>query len=254
MIDAEQTYFQPAIDDLALYICWKFNPPLPGRGVNESGRKGPIAYNTYQMYLKDARRRLEIDVERAERGGYAFGVKLVRGAYMQSERELANEWDHLTDPIQPSLEATHEAYNSAVEFLAEKISVIKAADADAGGDVRPLSFVVASHNKESVKRAKEAMEKFGIQRGEGSVAFAQLMGMKDPTTFGLAADGYKAYKYIPYGPISVTIPYLHRRAQENSAVLGGGATEEDKAGLLVELRRRLGLGDAAAAKAAVGAL
>ncbi|KAJ3033298.1 hypothetical protein HK097_004914, partial [Rhizophlyctis rosea] len=240
MIDAEQTYFQPAIDDIAVTLCRKFNPPLPGRGENQSNRRGPVVYNTYQMYLRDTEGRLREDVERAERGGFAFGVKLVRGAYLQSERERSEELSY-PDPIQPTLADTHAAYNRGIEFLAERLSSLKASEqgVDGGGDIRPLSFVVASHNRESVERAKGVMDKVGIGRGEGTVSFAQLMGMKDKITFGLAAGGYKAFKYIPYGPIEVTIPYLQRRAQENSAILGGGATAEDKSGLIEELKKRL---------------
>ncbi|KAJ3043867.1 hypothetical protein HDV00_003905 [Rhizophlyctis rosea] len=238
MVDAEQYYFQPAIDDIAISLCRLYNPPLPGRGINHSNRKGPVVYNTYQMYLKDTFKRLTTDLERAERNGYAFGVKLVRGAYLQSERERAEELGY-ADPVNSSLEDTHNAYNRAIDYLAEKLFAQKAAEMDGSGDIRPLSFVVASHNKESVNRAMAAMEKYGVARGEGTVAFAQLMGMKDKTTFGLAANGYKAYKYIPYGPIEVTIPYLQRRAQENSAILGGGATAEDKSGLIEELKKRL---------------
>lgn len=225
-------------------------------------------YNTYQMYLRDAKDRIKVDVERAGRGGYAFGIKVVRGAYMSSERERAVEFGY-EDPIHPTIEDTHSAYDGAVTFLAEKVAGLRAdttITTTGGPDIRPLSFVIASHNRRSVELGMECMERFGVPRGEGSVAFAQLMGMKDKMTFGLAKAGYKAYKvcfccllslaclwnwllisdlfhqqYIPYGPISVTIPYLQRRAQENAGMLSGGAVAEDKNGLVEELKKRLGI-------------
>ncbi|KAJ3187885.1 hypothetical protein HDU85_006278 [Gaertneriomyces sp. JEL0708] len=238
MVDAEQTYFQPAVDDIALNLLRKFNPPL--HGANQTKRSGPVLYNTYQLYLRDAYDRMVMDVERAERGGYAFGVKIVRGAYMHAERERAKELG-IPDPIQPSISATHEAYNKAITYLIQKISALQAPDntTSSTGDIRPLSFVVASHNKESATYACQQMATHGVSPSEGSVAFAQLMGMQDGTTFSLAKDGYKVFKYIPYGPIGVTIPYLQRRALENADVLaGGGGIAEDRKNILQELRMR----------------
>ncbi|KNC98955.1 proline dehydrogenase [Spizellomyces punctatus DAOM BR117] len=245
LVDAEQTYFQPAIDDVGLNLCKKFNPPH--HGPNEAGRRGPVLYNTYQLYLKDGYERLVLDVERAERNGYSFGVKIVRGAYMHAERERAEELG-IPDPIQPTIEATHAAYNKAIDFLVNKISGFQSPDSNitVEGNIRPLSFVVASHNQNSVEHACQQMNQFNVPAGEGSVAFAQLMGMQDGTTFSLASKGYKVFKYIPYGPIGVTIPYLQRRALENSDVLaGGGGIVQDRKAILNELKHRLGVGRSA---------
>ncbi|KAI8927150.1 FAD-linked oxidoreductase-like protein [Entophlyctis helioformis] len=245
MIDAEQTYFQPAIDDVALGLCRKWNAPVASPVADAAAAnaiRGPLLFNTYQMYLRDALSRLKADTERASRFGYTFGVKIVRGAYMVSERERATELG-LADPIQPSLSATHESYNAAIAFLVDQIakaqSSASVSASSSSSSVKPIAFVVASHNKESVRVASSLMRQHGISPRDGSVGFAQLMGMQDATTHALAANGYKAYKYIPYGPIEVTVPYLHRRAQENSAVLG--ALGDDKRNLMTELKIRMGL-------------
>ncbi|KAI8995846.1 FAD-linked oxidoreductase-like protein [Gaertneriomyces semiglobifer] len=238
MVDAEQTYFQPAIDDVALNLLRRFN--LPIRGTNATNRNEPILYNTYQMYLRDAYDRMVMDVERAERGGYAFGVKIVRGAYMHAERERAHTLG-IPDPIQPTVTATHTAYNHAIQFLIQKISTHQKATphASTSASTRPLSFVVASHNKASALYACQQMATHGVPPSDRTVAFAQLMGMQDGTTFVLAKDGYSVFKYIPYGPIDVTIPYLQRRALENADVLaGGGGVAEDRGNIVRELRMR----------------
>lgn len=230
MMDAEQTYFQPAIDDVSLGLCQRFNEPLSG-SASGSGLKYALIYNTYQLYLKDGYSRLVMDVERAKRLGYAFGVKIVRGAYMVSERDRA-QFLRIPDPINPDIESTHSSFNKAIEFLIQSIG-----SSSKDSPVQPLRFVVASHNQNSIRHACNLMAQHQIDASDGTVAFAQLMGMQDGTTFGLASQGIKAYKYIPYGPIEVAIPYLHRRAQENSSVLGG--VGEDKRQIWEELSRRL---------------
>ncbi|KAJ3068625.1 hypothetical protein HDU98_008218 [Podochytrium sp. JEL0797] len=211
MVDAEQTYFQRAIDDVALELCRRFNV---GGNV--------VAFNTYQMYLKDGLQRMQIDIERAERAGWTFGVKIVRGAYMVSERERAVELNY-ADPINPTIAATHASYNAAIDHLLAKVD-------------KKVEFVVASHNKSSVAKTVAAMQKAGVKPDNKQISFAQLMGMQDGTSFALASNGYRCFKYVPYGPIDVTIPYLLRRAQENQSVLGG--VGEDKRELVTELKRR----------------
>ncbi|KAJ3022851.1 hypothetical protein HKX48_005052 [Thoreauomyces humboldtii] len=247
MVDAEQTYFQPAVDDVGLMLCREYNPALNATTLPAGSPRGPVIYNTYQLYLRDAYSRMVRDVERAERGGYALGIKIVRGAYMHAERERA-EAIGISDPIHPNLEATHAAYNSAIDFLIEKISTstpstVEASStpgSDAHPNTRPLSFVVASHNAGSIAHAKRAMAKHHVAPQEGSVAFAQLMGMQDPTTYALAGTDYKVFKYIPYGPIGVTIPYLQRRALENADVLkGDGGIAKDRAFIIKELTSRI---------------
>ncbi|KAI8586691.1 FAD-linked oxidoreductase-like protein [Geranomyces variabilis] len=233
MVDAEQTYFQPAIDDVGLNLCKLFNNPIADGVANDPNTvNGPLIYNTYQLYLRDAYPRMVMDVIRAQRNKYAFGVKIVRGAYMHSERERATEIG-ISDPIQPTISATHAAYNAAIDHLIEKI--------EPGRPERPLAFVVASHNANSIRHAREEMKKRGIPPTERAVAFAQLMGMQDGTTHGLAAAGHQVFKYIPYGPIAVTIPYLQRRALENADVLSGeGGIAQDRAEIRKELALRFG--------------
>ena len=190
MMDAEQTYFQPAIDDVALGLCQRYNEPLTkGKQSNEQRLKYALIYNTYQLYLKDAYGRLILDVERAKRLNYAFGVKIVRGAYMVSERERAQELS-LPDPINTTIQDTHLSFNNAIDFLVKSVAESQSVTEH----VQPLRFVVASHNKASIAHACELMSQYKVDALDGTVAFAQLMGMQDATTYGLAAQGIKAYK------------------------------------------------------------
>ena len=221
MMDAEQSYFQPAIDDFILGLSRTFN--------NEAT---PIIYNTYQMYLKDSLERLQNDVLHAQSSGYSFGVKLVRGAYMVSERERAKSMGY-TSPIHDTIEDTHTSYNAGVQFIIEQQSKLpRTNDSPAS-----LSMVVASHNHESAAIARGLMEKNGIPRSNGWVAFAQLLGMQDGLTENIASKGYRALKYVPYGPVPSVIAYLHRRAQENSQMVA--AMKADKSEILKELKRRI---------------
>jgi hypothetical protein len=227
MMDAEQTYFQPAIDDIVIGLARLYNARLSSDGPF----KEPLVFNTYQMYLVDALDRLKADVNRAAQKGYSFGIKLVRGAYMVSERERAMRLG-IKSPIHPTIEETHKAYNAALEFIIERQSKLpKTQDT-----VRGLSLVVASHNHRSIDFTCELMEKYGIPRQGGFVSFGQLLGMQDGVTGHLASTGFKALKYVPYGPVPVVIPYLHRRAQENAAMIE--AMSMDKAAIKKELRLR----------------
>lgn len=181
MFDAEQSYFQPSIDSMTLHMC---------KLVNDlNSDVGPYISNTYQLYLKNGLKRLQQDVIRAERNDYAIGIKIVRGAYMVSERIRAQQ-KNLLDPINNSITDTHTAYNGALEFLVKRLAKYKLV----GNGIKPMTFVVASHNQESVERTVGLMEKFDIPASEGTVGFAQLQGMKDAITFGLAERGFKAYK------------------------------------------------------------
>uniref|UniRef100_A0A7S2ST57 Proline dehydrogenase n=1 Tax=Rhizochromulina marina TaxID=1034831 RepID=A0A7S2ST57_9STRA len=208
MVDAEQTYFQPAIDNTVFGLQEKYNArTLP------SGDPGKITvFNTYQLYLKDAMARLVDDLRRAERKGYFFGAKLVRGAYMVSERQRAEDLGY-PSPIHDTLEDTHAAYDEAIKILLDSI---------AGGEA--TEFMVASHNQDSVQATLGHMHDLGLPPGCG-VHFGQLLGMADHVTFSLGAEGHDVHKYVPYGHVGEVVPYLLRRAQENSAVLGTATTE-----------------------------
>ncbi|KAK3828581.1 MAG: FAD-linked oxidoreductase-like protein, partial [Benniella sp.] len=240
MLDAEQTYFQPAIDSVAWHLQEQFN--------RIQDANGPLVYCTYQMYLKGALDRLQQDVARARRNKYVKAVKMVRGAYMVSERQRAKTLK-LEDPIHANIEATHASYDAGVEFMLE----VMAEEQDrlrVGQDHEgvsgvlspqnsPVVLVVASHNVNSVIRTCERMQALGLAPQSEVVMFGQLMGMCDQISFTLGQYGYCVYKYIPYGPVQDVIPYLIRRAQENSSVLGGEGVVVERRQLWEELKSRL---------------
>ncbi|BDA48708.1 Proline dehydrogenase 1, mitochondrial [Coccomyxa sp. Obi] len=212
MVDAEHSYFQPAIDHAAMELQRTFN------------RHTPTIFNTYQCYLKDSHERILLDMQRARQEGFLFGAKLVRGAYLHLERGRAKEKGY-PSPIHDSIEATHANYNRIVE---EALSAV----AEDGAE-----FMIASHNQASVERAVALMHERGLDHRTVGVFFGQLLGMADPLSFVLGANGYRAYKYVPFGPVEEVMPYLVRRAQENSTVLGG--VQKEKAMVAAELRRRI---------------
>jgi proline dehydrogenase len=220
MIDAEQSYFQPAIDHLALHLARVYN-----RQTDE-----PLVFNTYQLYMKKAYSKLRMGLLASQREQFHFGAKIVRGAYMVSERERARVCK-IEDPIHDSIDDTHKAYNDAINLLLEAISVVTP------GTPR-VQFMVASHNNYSVKYTCRRMKELGLSPNSGDVSFGQLMGMKDFTTYNLAKDGFAVYKYIPYGPVENVIPYLLRRAQENNAVLGGNTEDVQRLWSELKLRAR----------------
>lgn len=199
MIDAEQTYFQPAIDLLVLELQRVYNA------------KKAIVWGTYQCYLKDSYRRLTDDLHRAKNEGFLWGAKLVRGAYMTQETQRAKEKGY-DNPIWPNIQATHENYNRSLAYVL--------------GKLHRASVLVASHNQVSAEFATAEMKRRGIDPAKGGVYFGQLLGMADHLTFTLGQAGYKAYKYVPYGPVLEVLPYLIRRAQENSNIMGGVGIEK----------------------------
>ncbi len=213
MIDAEHSYFQPAIDNIAYSLSKKYN-----KGDH------PIIFNTYQMYLKDSWRRLQIDYDRSVRDGSAFAVKIVRGAYMVLEAAHAKETGG-NDPILPSLQETHDNYNNAISDMIRKM-----------GKGEKVEIVIASHNQESIEIALDEMKANGLDQS-ANVYFGQLLGMADHLTFTLGAEGYKAYKYVPYGKVNEVMPYLIRRAQENADVLGNALFELKM--ITTEIKRRI---------------
>jgi proline dehydrogenase len=186
LIDAEQARFQPAIDSLVLELQRTYN--------SKSVSDYPIIYNTYQCYLKDVPERLAMDVERSERFDYHFGAKMVRGAYMESERALAETLGN-PSPIHDTIEDTHNCYNNAVDFLLEH-----AVKSD-----KQVELMVASHNQGSIEKAIESMNKHGIDRRGPTISFGQLFGMSDNLTFNLGKHGYRAYKYVPYGEVKMVV-------------------------------------------------
>lgn len=223
MIDAEHSYFQPAIDQLVLDLQRKYN--------RQDRSKQPIIFNTYQCYLKEATSKISAHIALAEREGWHFAAKLVRGAYMELEATHAAALGQET-PIHPTIDATHACYNHAISTILRRPAVTS-------GKSRP-NLMVASHNQGSIEHTLAEMADCGITRdADGGVAFGQLYGMADHLTYTLGAHGYQAYKYVPYGPLHEVLPYLVRRAQENAGMLQNSGNE--RAMLWRELVRRLRL-------------
>ncbi|KAL7744211.1 hypothetical protein ACLKA6_009179 [Drosophila palustris] len=220
MIDAEQTYFQPAISRITLEMMRKYN------------KEKAIVFNTYQCYLREAYHEVVTDLEQAKRQNFYFGAKLVRGAYMDQERARASALGY-ADPVNPNYEATTDMYHKTLAECLRRIKVLK----DVGDDARKIGIMVASHNEDTVRFAIENMKSIGISPEDKVICFGQLLGMCDYITFPLGQAGYSAYKYIPYGPVEEVLPYLSRRAQENKGVLK--KIKKEKRLLAAEIRRRL---------------
>ena len=193
LIDAEETWIQQPVDDVVDAMMAKYN------------KEDFIVYNTLQMYRHDRLEFLRKSHEKAKNGGYKLGMKLVRGAYMEKERERAIKFGY-PSPIYPDKAATDEGYNKAQEYCVENIN-----------DIALLS---GSHNEESMYQLIDLMEKHGLKKDDKRVYFAQLLGMSDHISFNLANEGYNVSKYVPYGPVKEVMPYLMRRAEENTAVAG----------------------------------
>ncbi|NXM61782.1 PROD dehydrogenase, partial [Illadopsis cleaveri] len=213
MVDAEQSYFQPAISRITVEMQRCFN------------RSQPIIYNTYQCYLREAYNNVTGDMELSRREGWHFGTKLVRGAYMEQERERAAQMGY-EDPINPTYEKTNEMYHRCLDYVLEEIM-----------HRRNASVMVASHNEDTVKFTLRRMRELGIHPSDKKVCFGQLLGMCDQITFPLGQAGFPVYKYVPYGPVNEVLPYLSRRAQENRGFMQRANRERDL--LWKEVKRRL---------------
>lgn len=183
-------------------------------------------FNTYQTYLKSSLNWCQRDMDRSRREGWAFGAKVVRGAYMVSERQRAKDLG-IESPISDSYEDTEKNFHNILGQILKRKAKGGAAE-----------VMVASHNQDSVRFVVGEMQRLGI-RPEDGVYFGQLLGMADHLTFTLGRHGYKSYKYIPYGPIGEVIPYLIRRTQENSSILGSPGVQKERAMVRREIRRRL---------------
>lgn len=208
-VDAEESWMQRAVDGLVNEMMRLYN------------RKRAVIYNTFQMYRKD---RLEYLIEcftRAQREDYFLGAKLVRGAYMEKERARAQKMNY-PSPINDSKEITDSHYDSALRFCMEHLDRI--------------SFCCASHNEKSSMLVLEMMSERNIPTNHPHIYFSQLLGMSDHISYNLASAGYNVSKYVPYGPVRDVIPYLIRRAQENTSVKG--QTGRELSLILKEIQRR----------------
>lgn len=196
LVDAEESWFQNVIDDLAYEAMEKYN------------RERCVVYNTYQMYRHDSLERLKKAHQVALERGYLFGAKPVRGAYMEKERERAQEMGYV-DPIQPNKAATDRDYDAAIKYSVES----------------GVYLVCATHNEKSSLQLTELMNMHGIEPKSDRVYFSQLYGMSDVISFNLAKAGYHVVKYVPYGPVEKVMPYLTRRAAENTSIAGQSSRE-----------------------------
>lgn len=208
MIDAEETWIQDTIDQLALNMMRLFN------------KEEIIVYNTYQLYRHDKLADLKSDHLIAKAEGFILGVKMVRGAYMEKERKRAAEMGY-PSPIQPTKQASDDDYDASLRYSVEHIDQI--------------AFVCGTHNEQSSKLLGELLDVKGIAHNHPHVYFAQLLGMSDNLSFNLSDAGYNVAKYVPYGPIKAVMPYLFRRAQENTSIAGQTNRE---LGLIVKEKQR----------------
>ncbi|MCG9899669.1 MAG: proline dehydrogenase family protein [Hydrotalea sp.] len=209
LVDAEESWMQDPIDRLTMEMMEIFN------------KDNVVVYNTIQLYRHDRLNFLKLSHSIAQQNGFKLGLKLVRGAYMEKERERAQKMGY-PSPIHKNKEAVDNDFNAGVSYCLENINSI--------------GLIVASHNEESHLLAMEAMENLGIKPTHPHIHFSQLYGMSDTITFNLAKSGFQVSKYLPFGPIREVIPYLMRRAQENSSVAGQTGRE---LGLITqELQRR----------------
>lgn len=211
LIDAEESWFQDVIDKMVYEAMEKYN------------QKSCIVYNTYQMYRHDMLERLKTAHQVASEKGYFHGAKLVRGAYMEKERDRAEEKKYKS-PIQPTKEASDRDYNDALRYCV--------------GNIENMGLVSGSHNEESNILLTELISKFGINPKDDRVYFAQLYGMSDNISYNLANAGYNVVKYVPYGPVEKVMPYLSRRAEENTSVAGQSSREFDLVKREIARRRK----------------
>ena len=209
MIDAEESWMQDAVDHLVNEMMEKYN------------KEKAYIWNTIQMYRTGRLEYLAHDLERAKSKNYFLGYKFVRGAYMEKERERAAEKNY-PDPIQPTKEATDDNYNAAVDFVLENLDRVAA--------------FFGTHNEKSTELAIDKMKTLGLAHDDERLHFGQLYGMSDNITYWLGENKYNACKYLPYGPVKDVVPYLTRRAQENTSV--AGQTGRELSLIQKELERR----------------
>lgn len=198
MIDAEDSWIQNPIDELAYEMMKKFN------------QKRAIVYNTYQMYRRDMLDNLRNAFHTATMHNYYLGVKMVRGAYMEKEGERAEKMGY-PNPIHLNKQATDDSFNKGLAFCID--------------NKQRVSLMCGSHNEYSNQYLTVLMEKHSMKNNDPRVWFAQLLGMSDNISFNLAKAGYNVVKYVPYGPVELVMPYLIRRASENTSVAGQSSRE-----------------------------
>lgn len=208
LIDAEHSWIQEPIDDFARDMMEKYN------------KEKAIVYNTYQLYRHDKLASLKADFAYAKTQGFNLGAKLVRGAYMEIERERALK-EGYRDPIQATKQASDIDYDEAILFCLDHID--------------RMGIMAGTHNDQSSLLLATEMDKRQIRRDDPKIFFAQLLGMSDHLSFNLSEAGYNVAKYMPYGPVKKVMPYLFRRAQENTSAAGQTGRELS---LIIEEKQR----------------
>jgi proline dehydrogenase len=211
LIDAEESWMQDAVDKLVEEMMAKYN------------KSKPIVFNTLQMYRWDRLNYLKKLHEKSKAEGFFIGMKLVRGAYMEKENERAIERGYPT-PICASKEATDENYDAAVKYMVDHLDT--------------MSVFEGTHNEASTYFLMDLMEEKGIKSTENRIWFGQLYGMSDNISYNLADSGFNVAKYLPFGPVKDVMPYLIRRAEENTSV--AGQTSRELAMIKAERKRRKG--------------
>lgn len=214
MVDAEETWIQPVLDDLVLRLMARYN------------RKKAIVQNTYQMYRYDSIARIRQHHRMALEGGFRLGLKIVRGAYMEKERTRALVKGY-PSPIQPDKMATDRDFDDVIRyFMAHHDSI---------------DFMVATHNEASSMLLASLIDTYKLPRNYPGIYFSQLYGMSDHITYNLAWQGYNVAKYVPYGEVKTMMPYLFRRAEENSSVKGQSSRELKMIRTEIERRKKTGM-------------
>ena len=209
LIDAEETWIQPVLDEMVMNLMARYN------------KEKAIVQNTYQMYRHDSIERIRQHHRMALEGGFKFGLKIVRGAYMEKERNRAAEHGY-PSPIQPDKPATDRDFDDIIRYFMEHLDTI--------------DFMVATHNEESSLLLARLIDEYNLPRNHRAIYFSQLYGMSDHITYNLAEGGYNVAKYVPYGAVKTMMPYLFRRAEENSSVKG--QTNRELKMIRTEIKRR----------------
>ncbi|GLB49521.1 proline dehydrogenase family protein [Neptunitalea lumnitzerae] len=198
LIDAEESWMQDAVDHLIEEMMRKYN------------KEKAIVYNTLQMYRWDRLAYLKKLHKVAQEEGFHIGMKVVRGAYMEKENERAEEKGYKS-PICESKQATDENYNAAITYMLDHID--------------DMAIFAGTHNEESSYMLMQMLQDKDIALNDKRVYFGQLYGMSDHISYNLANDGYNVSKYMPFGPVKDVMPYLIRRAEENTSVAGQTSRE-----------------------------
>lgn len=209
LIDAEETWIQPVLDEMVMKFMARYN------------QEQAIVQNTYQMYRHDSIARIKAHHRMALEGGFKFGLKIVRGAYMEKERNRAEERGY-PSPIQPNKPATDHDFDEIIRYFIAHLDTI--------------DFMVATHNEESSLLLARLIDEYQLPRNHRGIYFSQLYGMSDHITYNLANSGYNVAKYVPYGAVKTMMPYLFRRAEENSSVKG--QTSRELKMIRTEMKRR----------------